>query len=63
MCNRLGELGELEATDHFTQGLEDPFGIGRVGSRSMRLGSRLFFGGGADIHGRGNYLSHSNVHS
>lgn len=48
-----GELGELEHTEQFGQGMDDPFGMGRPTGRGMRVGSRLFFGGGTAVQGRG----------
>ncbi|EJD02952.1 uncharacterized protein FOMMEDRAFT_107991 [Fomitiporia mediterranea MF3/22] len=45
----VGELGELEHTDAFGQSIDDPLGLGRP---TMRVGSRLFFGGPASAQGR-----------
>ncbi|EJD07045.1 uncharacterized protein FOMMEDRAFT_26162 [Fomitiporia mediterranea MF3/22] len=38
----VGKLGELEHTVAFSQSIDDPLGLGRP---TMRIGSRLFFGG------------------
>ncbi|KAL5523755.1 hypothetical protein ACEPAG_7928 [Sanghuangporus baumii] len=46
-----GEIGELGSVDDLVQESDNPFDPSRA-SRSMRTGTRLFFGGGINVPGR-----------